>query len=324
MTITLLLVGFLLAVFLSGLFSGLETGLYTTSRLRLFLDAHAGVPAAARARALLADMPTLLSVLLVSNNVANSLASTLAQALLVALAVGSPELWGTLGVSVVLFLFGESVPKSAFRRGGERLLYPALPALSGTYRVLRWPVRPLAWMVRLLTGLVESRLRTQARVPAGPREAILAEGAAEGFLSPFQERVARGILAMRERRAADEALPLEAFARARIGVAAVELPPECRDQRVLVLDSGGRELVGWMPLARLSRGGGFRAPVRKELLDVPSVEPSSGLDHVYLSLQRESQPFAAIRLEGELCVVDAAQLRQRIMGTFGSPEQGAR
>ncbi|GJM20437.1 MAG: hypothetical protein DHS20C15_03520 [Planctomycetota bacterium] len=315
----LLGLGFLIAVILSALFSGLETGLYTTSRLRLFLDAHAGVVPAQRARALLADMPTLLSVLLVSNNAANSLASTLAQALLIAWGVASPELVGTLGVSVVLFLLAESVPKSAFRRAHERLLYPALAPLWVTHGLLRWPVRPLAWLVRRLTGAVQLRLRTQAGRSNEPREAMLREGAAEGFLSPFQERVARGVLTMRSRQALDEAQPVEHFATARMGVRGVLLPTGCRDQRVLVLDATGSQLVGWIPLARLVDGNGFRAPRRDELHGFQLVDPQTGLDRVYLTLQRESQPFAALRGTSRLSVIDAARLRQRVMGTFGQP-----
>lgn len=319
MTIVILSVGFFVAVVLSALFSGLETGLYTTSRLRLFLDDHAGVVAARRARALLADMPTLLSVLLVSNNAANSLASTLAQALLVAWGVASPELVGTLGVSVVLFLLAESVPKSAFRRAHERLLYPALPALWVAHWLLRWPVQPLAWLVQKLTRTVEKRLRTQGARPAGPREAMLSEGAAEGFLSAFQERVARGVLSMRTRLAQDEAEPVEQFPRTRLGVEGVELPTGCRDHRVLVLDAGGTQLVGWVPLARLVEGRGFRACRRADLHELPFVDPQTGLDRVYLSLQRESQPFAALRGAEGPRVIDAARLRQRVMGTFGQP-----
>jgi len=318
-TILLLSLGFVVAVLLSALFSGLETGLYTTSRLRLFLDAHAGVTAARRARTLLADMPTLLSVLLVSNNAANSLASTLAQALLIAWGVASPELVGTLGVSVVLFLLAESVPKSAFRRAHERLLYPALPPLWAAHLLLRWPVQPLAWLVRLLTRTVEKRLRTQGARPTGPREAMLSEGAAEGFLSAFQERVARGVLSMRTRQAQDEAQPIEHFARTRLGVQGVELPTGCRDHRVLVQDPAGTHLVGWVPLARLVDGRDFRACRRGDLQELPFVDPQTGLDRVYLSLQRESQPFAALRGPAGLRVIDAARLRQRVMGTFGQP-----
>ena len=76
-------------------------------------------------------------------------------------------------------------------------------------------------------------------------------------------------------------------------------------------------------MARLARRGGFRAPVRRELHAVPTYEPMVGLDRLYLGLQRESEPFAAMRVGGALRVVDAARLRQRVMGTFGQPQLGA-
>ena len=68
---------FVLAVVLSGIYSGLETGVYSTSRLKIFLDGQEGRGIARRLESLLHDMPTLLTVLLLATNAANSLASTL-------------------------------------------------------------------------------------------------------------------------------------------------------------------------------------------------------------------------------------------------------
>lgn len=127
----IVLLGLILAVLASALFSGLETGLYTTSRLRLYLDAQAGVKAARAARRLLADMPTLLTVLLVANNLANWAASFLTQVALVRWDVRSPELVGTLVVSALLFVVAESAPKNAFRRAREGLLTRPCPCSWG-------------------------------------------------------------------------------------------------------------------------------------------------------------------------------------------------
>lgn len=314
---------FVASVLLSALFSGLETGLYTTSRLRLFLDDHAGLRAARQARRLLADMPTLLSVLLVANNLANYAASYVAQVLLVEWSVGSPELVGTVGVSAVLFLLAESVPKSAFRRHRERLLYPALPFLQVAYRLLRWPTWPLTWFARRLSTAVRRRVGVEVTVP-GEREAMLATGAAEGFLTAFQERVARGVLAMRSRRVDEEVLPLQRFPHARLGSDEVVLPAGRRDHRALVLDAEGRSVVGWLPLARLRRMEGWRAPRLEELRRVPQVDGALGLDRLYVILDGSGAPFAVVSdAEGVRGVVDATGLRQRVMGTFSDVPEAA-
>ncbi len=322
---------FVLTVILSALFSGLETGIYTTSRLRLFLDANAGIEAARKARILLADMPSLLSVLLVSNNVANWGASFSAQAILVSAEVPHSEVVGTLGVSVVLFLCSESVPKSAFRRGREMLLYPTMPALWGTHRLLSKVLAPISWFAVQLTRVVERRV-TGAHAPhKGRREAVLDTGAAEGFLTGFQKRVATGVLAMRERTVGQHARDLQCFPTARLGGdgggmastggdgSMLSLPADIREHRVLVLDTDGRQVLGWMPLAALWQPDGFRAPRRSELRPVARVEASTSLDRAYVHIDRMAAPFAVLP---DLRILDANVLRQEVMGTLGG-EGGA-
>ena len=320
---------FPIAVVLSALFSGLETGIYTTSRLRLFLDAQDGVRAAKKARELLADIPGLLSVLLVANNVANWGASFSAQAILIAAGVQNSELVGTLAVTVVLFLCSESVPKSAFRRGRERLLYPCMPLLAASDWLLSRLVAPISWFAEQLTRVVQQRLGGAAR-GGGRRQAVLDAGASEGFLTGFQNRVARGVLAMRSRTAGDEALPLERFPTVCLAGdeggswppevpdtqrrGAVRLPTGSREHRCLVLDPRGQRVLGWTPLAVLWQPEGFRSPRRNELQPVVRVEAATGLDLAYVDLDRRQAPFAVLP---DRRILDANLLRQAVMGRLG-------
>lgn len=304
---------FVLAVLLSATFSGLETGIYTTSRLRLFLDEQAGVEAARRARRLLADMPSLLTILLVANNMANQAATYLSQLLLVQWEVPSREVVGTVAVTVILFLLAESVPKAAFHRHREGLLYPVMPVLLVARALLHHVTLPISWCAALLQKAVRSRAGG-AKKRAGPGQAMLRAGAAEGFLTPFQERVSRGVLSMRSRTAGDEAVPVTACATSRLGRPGVDLPAGSRDHRVLVLDGRGRVALGWVPLARLWTPEGFRAARRDELQPVVRVEGAAGLDRVYVHLDRSGAPFAVVGSGAELRVLDASWLRQRVMG----------
>ncbi len=307
---------FALAVVLSAAFSGLETGIYTTSRLRLFLDARAGVRSAARAQSLLADMPELLTILLVANNMANQAATLLAQQLLDDWNVQARALVGTLGVSAILFVFAESVPKSAFRRRREKLLYPALPVLLVARAVLRHVTRPVVWCARLLETSVRRRFQGGSAPPSGA-SSVLRTGVAEGFLTPFQQRVAHGVLEMRQGLAGDAALDLAHFPVARLGQTGVDLPEGCRDHRALVLAEDGRSVKGWVALAALTSGAGMGAPDPASLGKVTVVEPTMTLDRVYIHLDRSGAPFAVLRRPDGLAVLDVNSLRQRIMGTLG-------
>src|SRR6185436_7937337 len=79
MTAALLLV---LGLVAAAACSGLEVGLYATSRLRVALDAAAGVAAALVVQRSLAELPRMLTVLLVANNLAQWLVSLQTQVLL--------------------------------------------------------------------------------------------------------------------------------------------------------------------------------------------------------------------------------------------------
>jgi hypothetical protein len=307
----------LVALAAAALLAGLETGLYATSRLRIVLDAAAGHPAARRVQQLMTELPVVLAVLLVATNLVHWGLSALAQSVLTDAGVEQTQLWGTLLVTAVVFVLGESVPKELFRRAQHEALYACAPALQ----VLRVVLGPLIAPVVRLSGWLAARLARPA-APAtswSERDALLRAGAAEGLLSPFQQRVADGVLSLRSRRAADEARPVEDYPLARLGQPGVAVPAGSREHLVLVLDEAGGRIAGWLPLAQLFEAGRFRAPVRRELQAVARVEPGTGLDRVYAALDRSGTPFAALVEDGPLRVVDSSRLRQRLMAGTERP-----
>jgi len=295
--------------------SGMEVGLYVTSRLRVALDAAAGKAAAIAIQRSLSELPLALTLLLVANNLAHELVSLQTQVLLERWGFQRSGLVGTALVTGVLFVFGESVPKSAFNRWKHELLYPVAPALAFLRLALGWLALPLSRAAERIA----SWLPAPSRGPAGnptEREALLSTGAAEGLMSPFQQRVARGVLALRGRTADAEARPAGDLPTAQLGQPGVRLPAGTREHRVLVLDESGRRVAGWVPLAALWTPEGFRPPARRDLRPVVRVEPTSGLDRVYLALDRSEAPFATLVGEGPAAVIDVDRLRLRVMGMF--------
>jgi hypothetical protein len=165
---------------------------------------------------------------------------------------------------------------------------------------------------------------------------VIDAGASEGFLTGFQNRVARGVLAMRSRTAGDEALPWERFPTVCLGGGpggslppaaadtrlhgAVRLPTGSREHRCLVLDPAGERVLGWTALSVLWQPEGFRAPRRNELQPVVRVDASTGLDRAYVDLDSKRAPFAVLP---DRRVLDANLLRQAVMGRLGRPDEGA-
>ncbi|MBM4028646.1 MAG: DUF21 domain-containing protein [Planctomycetes bacterium] len=139
-------------VLLSGVFSGLETGLYRLSRVRLRLGAERGDLRYLLLSRALGDGSALLLTLLVANNLMNYLATSSVTYLWLTVASDSTaELLATSITAPVLFLFGESLPKNIFLYRADVLTASLGPFLFVIHRALTWSgVVPLLRLVSQL------------------------------------------------------------------------------------------------------------------------------------------------------------------------------
>ena len=120
-----LLIGLLIFLILcSAFFSSSETGILSLNRYRLRHQAKEGHRGAKRVSALLGRPDRLLGTILIGNNFVNILASSIATVLAL-------QLWGeagiaiaTIGLTLVLLVFGEITPKTLAALHPERVAYP--------------------------------------------------------------------------------------------------------------------------------------------------------------------------------------------------------
>lgn len=311
MTLALILV----ALAASAVFSGLETAVYVTSRLRLFVDAGRGVRWARRLEHAIADLPTLVTVLLIANNLANYGLAQFNQVLLRELGIEHSVALGTLLVGAVTFVFGESLPKSAARRWREQALYGGAPALLVIVAALGWAARPLVRLSAWLAGA-----RGEGRPVPGD---AFGHGAEEGFLSPFQVQVARGVMGLRERTVEREARPLDHYPVVRLGSMDLRVPDEGHEYRALVLDAPGERVVGWLPIAELFDGRVRRPPSRRACRPIVRVGPDTTLEEAYAALDQTRSPFAVLADPPAARVVDVEELRLRLLGKAAAGARGA-
>lgn len=188
----------LVCVVFSGIFSGAETGMYSVSRLRLSVAAHRRSRAAVTLQNLLADRSTLLSTILLGTNVANYLAPVCLVMLMLRtnwpgrhgdLSETRAELYTTLILTPVIFIFGEMVPKNIFQRHADRYML----SLSSVLSVSRWLFQKTG-LISVQQHLSDFMLRRLKSPPAaaaikGSRVEmyqLLHEGAAEGNLTRTQ------------------------------------------------------------------------------------------------------------------------------------------
>lgn len=141
------LVGMLVFLLLcSAFFSSSETGMLSLNRYRLRHQAKEGHRGAKRASALLERPDRLLGTILVGNNFVNILASAIATVLAI-------KLWGeagiaiaTIGLTIVLLIFGEITPKTLAALRPEAVAYPVSLPLLLLQKVLYPLVALLSWI----------------------------------------------------------------------------------------------------------------------------------------------------------------------------------
>lgn len=102
----------LVLIMFSFLFSGTETGMTAVSRARLHSLAAGGDARATAVERLVERKDRLVGALLIGNNLVNILASALATSVLLSIFGDSGVVYATIGMTVLLVIFSEILPKS--------------------------------------------------------------------------------------------------------------------------------------------------------------------------------------------------------------------
>lgn len=142
-----MLIGLLVFLLIcSAFFSSAETGILSLNRYRLRHRAKEGHRGAKRVSALLSRPDRLLGTILIGNNFVNILASAIATVLAI-------QLWGdagiaiaTIGLTLLLLIFGEITPKTLAALRPEAVAYPASLPLTLILKMLYPLVLLLGWI----------------------------------------------------------------------------------------------------------------------------------------------------------------------------------
>ena len=125
---------------LSGFFSGSETALTAASRGKLRANADKGSKGAEQALKITEDSERLIGSILLGNNVVNILATSLATAVLTALFGQNGVAFATLGMTLLVLIFAEVLPKTY--------------AITNPESVAAIVARPISIVVRLFAPVV--------------------------------------------------------------------------------------------------------------------------------------------------------------------------
>jgi len=149
MLMTLTAIVFLLA--LSAFFSGSETALTAASRPLMHQLEQNGDPRAARVNRLYARKDRLIGTILLGNNLVNILASALATSILISLFGEAGVAYATLGMTVLVLIFAEILPKTYAIHNANKAALRISPVISAFVHVLT----PLTVaMEKIVSGLL--------------------------------------------------------------------------------------------------------------------------------------------------------------------------
>ncbi|MBX3356662.1 MAG: DUF21 domain-containing protein [Phycisphaeraceae bacterium] len=199
-----------LGVLLSALCSGIETGIYTTNRVRLALRVAEGQR---RARILRDEMDhpnRLLAALLIANTIANDFVAIGISRVLHGVGLGpfGAVVVNTMIVVPILFIFGEVIPKDLFRRSADRATQALAPGLRAARLLLTW-----CGLVPLVQGTSTAVLRLLGAEPDAPLTSrqrlarIFEEGVGSGALSEEQVSLAERVMGVAGRTVAERMIP---------------------------------------------------------------------------------------------------------------------
>jgi len=137
------------SLFMSGFFSGCETGYMSVSRVRLRNLPHADSPLVRRLEYHLHRIEDPILTCLIGTNLFNVFFTAMVTTLLTE-RFGARGGWLALGlVSALVILFGEILPKVLYREFPERMTLASVPVISVAMGILS----PIRWLLRGYTAL---------------------------------------------------------------------------------------------------------------------------------------------------------------------------
>ncbi|MBQ6551137.1 MAG: HlyC/CorC family transporter [Lachnospiraceae bacterium] len=321
MTHVIVILGILLAVILSAVFSGAEMALSSANTVRLENEAKAGSRKSARALKLAENYDDTLSAILVGNNLVNTAASSLTTVLIILL-TGSDRLnWaGTLVVTILVIIFGETIPKIICKKLSTKVS----AEVSGFIRFVYILFFPVNFLVAGLVGLLTRSIREtpeEEDESVEELQSIIETAEDEGVLDSERSELISAAIDFQEI-SADEVMT------ARVDMEAIDidddfenilkLAVESTHSRLPVYEGSIDNVIGVVHMNHLLKAlsEDRDADIREVMLKPCFVYRKTKLPQVLNTLKRVRQHLAIVTDEysGTLGVISMEDVLEQIVG----------
>ena len=322
MSVTSVILRIVVLVLLSGFFSASEMAYSSCNPLRMENLRDEGSKRASAAVKILSRFDDALGAILIGNNLANIGASALVS-VLVLLLTGSDRLtWvGTLSLTLVIIVFGESIPKICAKKSANRL------ALRFSYPVrflmlLLWPV---VWLTVKLVWLLTLGLKADGSGDTGEAveelHSIIETAEDEKVLDEEQSELLRSAIDFSE-------ISAQEVMTARVDVTAFDIEDRWTDiielienapySRLPVYEGSIDNIIGVLYLNRFLKAmaDGGDVDIRSLMMKPCYVYKTMKLPAVLSTLRRAKQHLAVVTDEygGTLGVVSMEDVLEEIVG----------
>ena len=329
MSVSTAIVGIVLLVCCSAFFSASEMAYSSCSSLRLENLRDEGSKRAAAAVKILGRFDDALSTILIGNNLVNIGASSLMAVLIILMTGSDRKTWlGTLILTVVIIIFGESIPKICAKKGANRL------ALRFAYviRFLMMLLYPVVWLVVKLVWLLTFRLKAPEDADSSEEaveelHSIIETAEDEDVLDEDQSELLRSAIDFSEISALD-------VMTARVDVCAIDIEDDWDEilalieqapfSRIPVYEGSIDNIIGVLYLNRFLKAmaDGGKADIRALLMPPCYIYKTMKLPAVLSQLRKAKQHLAVVTDEygGTLGVVSMEDVLEQIVGDIWDDE----
>ena len=339
-----LVLAVLICLVLSAFYSGSETALVSVNKIRINQLVESNDPKAKIVHRLVESPDKMLALTLVGTNLANVLIAQFGDRLTARVlpnAENLRELIAIIGVTSILLIFGEILPKTIFRVKADTL------ALRYAYplRISEYVLAPLIFLVQALTKLIVRVIDRGADAPSpdAQREELrllATMGERTGNLHTDQRRMIHSLLNLQDRTVAQVMVPL-------VDIVAIEKNTDREDflkiatesgySRIPVYEEKVYNIVGIVNLLDVIYDATEtdNDADRKEKTDAATIDPfirtdlhfvpeSKNINALLKEIQntRHTMVFAVDEYGGTVGLVTIEDLVEEIVGEFADERDG--